>query len=212
MIDIVGVLAEAKAVPVIRAANRQDSVHMAEAMARGGLNVVEATFTTPGVVDAIKEMVDLGITVGAGTILNERQARAAAEAGASFLVTPVWRPWLFDVAGELDVPAVPGAATPTEIWNAVEGGAKVTKVFPICRLGGARYIHDLLGPFPELRLMATGGATLETAIELLEAGCLAVGLGSIGSDSSLGVSVEERARTVAVRLRQRVGAHTKCQD
>jgi len=128
-------------------------------------------------------------------VLTPEQAEEAVAAGAAFLVSPVNPPWLLDVAQNLGVVAVPGCATPNEIWSATSRGAKLVKVFPIARLGGAAYIHDLLAPMPDLRLIATGGIKAVEAPILLAAGCIAVGLGSIHTDDSLGTSVEERGRT-----------------
>jgi 2-dehydro-3-deoxyphosphogluconate aldolase/(4S)-4-hydroxy-2-oxoglutarate aldolase len=122
------------------------------------------------------------------------------EAGAQFLVSPLWLPWLPQLAAELGVTAIPGAATPSEIWQAHSSGVPAVKVFPIARLGGAAYIRDLLAPLPGLQLMATGGVTVATAAELLDAGCVAVGLGSVHKDTTLGDSVEDRARRVRERL------------
>ena len=92
------------------------------------------------------------------------------------------------------IAAVPGAATPSEVWAAHESGASMVKVFPIARLGGAAYVRDLLAVMPGVRVIATGGVSAASARELLDAGCAAVGLGTIHSDASLGADPAERAR------------------
>jgi len=185
-----------KAVPVLRSATAEDAIASARGLAEGGMTVVELTYSTPGVLDAIRELSrNGGIRVGAGTILNQRQAHDAVDAGAEFLVSPVWLPWLPSLARSRGVDGIPGAATPTEIWQAHNFGASAVKVFPIARLGGARYIRDLLAPLPDLKLMATGGVDVAGASELLAAGCIAVGVGTIstGPDDAEATH-EERAR------------------
>lgn len=101
--------------------------------------MIELTFSTPGVLDAIRELSsDPNMLVGAGTVLTPRQANDSVEAGAKFLVSPVWLPWLPELARSLRVQAIPGAATPSEIWLAHSAGVAAVKVFPIGRLGGYR--------------------------------------------------------------------------
>lgn len=182
-------------VPVLRSATAEEAVETARGFAAGGMAVVELTYSTPGVCDAIRELSrDPTVVVGAGTVLTERQAHDAVDAGARFLVSPVWLPWLPALARDRGVDAVPGAATPSEIWNAHSAGAAAVKVFPVARLGGARYIRDLLAPLPELRLMATGGVDVRAARELLAAGCVAVGVGTVSTGAEdAGASASTRA-------------------
>lgn len=198
---LIAALSAVRAVPVLRSADAAEAVTVGRELARGGLNVVELTFSTPHVERAIGALRDAGgIVVGAGTVLTEGQARSAVGAGAQFLVSPVCLPWLPELAAELGVPAIPGAATPTEVWSAHLAGAAAVKVFPVARLGGADYIRDLLAPLPSLRLMGTGGVGLPLARELIHAGCLAVGLGSIHRDATLGRDATARARAVREAL------------
>lgn len=200
---LIATLATVRAVPVLRSAEAGEAVAVGRQLALGGLDIVELTFSTPHVERAIGALREGGgITVGAGTVLTEAQARSAVSAGAQFLVSPVWLPWLPGLAAELGVPAIPGAATPTEVWSAHLAGAAVVKVFPIARLGGADYIRDLLAPLPNLRLMGTGGVGLALALELIHAGCLAVGLGSVHRDETLGRDATARARAVRKALEQ----------
>ena len=199
--DLLDDLRGVRAVPVLRSRSPQEAVTTALALADGGLHVVELTFSTPDVTTAVAELAADGrVRVGVGTVTTEAQGRAAVRAGASFLVAPVNPPWLVDLGRELGVPAIPGAATPTEVWTAHCAGAVAVKVFPIARLGGAAYIRDLLAPFPDLPLLATGGVTAVAAGELLAAGCLAVGLGSIHTDTALGASVRERAERLTASI------------
>jgi 2-dehydro-3-deoxyphosphogluconate aldolase/(4S)-4-hydroxy-2-oxoglutarate aldolase len=160
------------------------------------MSVVEVTYSTPKVLDALRQLSQADdILVGAGTVLTEQQAHDAVDAGARFLVSPVLLPWLPELARSRGVDGIVGAATPSEIWRAHEVGASAVKVFPVARLGGASYIRDLLAPLPELKLMATGGVDVRSARELLSAGCLAVGVGSITTGpEDRDAPADERAR------------------
>lgn len=196
-------LRTARVVPVLRSATAGEAVSTARDLADGGMTVIELTYSTPDVLTAIQELAttDPTIVVGAGTVLSEQQAHDAVDAGARFLVSPVWLPWLPDLARGCGVASIPGAATPSEVWAAHSAGATAVKVFPIARLGGAAYIRDLLAPLPDLTLMATGGVDLTSAPQLLRAGCIAVGVGTIttGPDDSTR-STAERARRFLAAL------------
>lgn len=179
---LLGKMAEARAIPVLRSASPEEAFRTARGFAYGGMRVIELTFSTPGVLHVIRELSrDPDIVVGAGTVLTETQAVDAIAAGARFLVSPVWLPWLPRLVHGTGVEAIPGASTPTEVFQAHAAGAAAVKVFPIARLGGAAYIRDLLAPMPELRLMATGGVSLALARQLLDAGCFAVGVGTVAT-------------------------------
>lgn len=117
------------------------------------------------------------ILLGAGSILNATQAAQAADAGAEFLVSPVFSPDMMEVAAQRGLVAIPGAFTPTEILRATEAGADFVKVFPSDGLGPA-FIKAVLAPMPGLKLIPTGGVTLDNARAWIEAGSAALGLGS----------------------------------
>lgn len=166
---------------VLRAADAASAVQAALAAVRGGLRAIELTFTTPGMTDALRELqARLGpdVALGAGTVLSAGQAREALEAGAQFLVSPHLGEDVLEVALEAGVPYLPGVLTPTEIVRAQGLGAGMLKVFPAGSSGGAAYLKDLLGPFPGLQVMVTGGITPAEVPTYLGAGALAVGLGS----------------------------------
>ena len=196
-------LERVRAVPVLRSASVELAVETGRELAAGGLNVVEVTFSVPDAPTAISRLAaEDGIIVGAGTVLSPDDARRAVDAGAAFLVSPVWLPWLPELADALGVPAIPGAASPSEVWAAHSSGAAAVKVFPIARLGGAAYVKDLLAPMPGLTIMATGGADRKMAADLLAAGCGAVGLGSVDRDPTLGNTIRERAATALDALKR----------
>jgi 2-dehydro-3-deoxyphosphogluconate aldolase / (4S)-4-hydroxy-2-oxoglutarate aldolase len=162
----------------LKVAGRLQSV--VDALAAGGVRALEVTMTVPGAVDLIRQLAPAlpeGFLLGAGTVLDGATARAVIDAGASFVVSPVLRRDVIEVCHERDVVAVPGCFSPTEILAAHEQGADIVKVFPSTSLGPA-FIKDVLGPLPHLKLMPTGGVTIENAGAWISAGAVAVGLGS----------------------------------
>jgi 2-dehydro-3-deoxyphosphogluconate aldolase/(4S)-4-hydroxy-2-oxoglutarate aldolase len=115
--------------------------------------------------------------MGAGTVLDGPTAKACIDAGASFIVSPVLRRDVLTACRAQDVPAMPGCFSPTEILDAWESGADIVKVFPAATLGPS-FLRDLHGPLPQLKLMPTGGMTVENAADWIRAGAVAVGIGS----------------------------------
>jgi 2-dehydro-3-deoxyphosphogluconate aldolase / (4S)-4-hydroxy-2-oxoglutarate aldolase len=174
-------LTTARVVGVLRAASSDDAVQAALAATRGGLRALELTFTTPNCTAALEQLADAlprDVLLGAGSVMNARQAREAIRAGAKFLVSPHLGEDVLREARKHNLPYVPGVLTPTEIARALELGAAVLKLFPIGSSGGAAYLNDLRGPFPELVAMVTGGVQPSEVGQYVKAGALAVGLGS----------------------------------
>ena len=151
-----------------------------DALADGGVRAIEVTMTVPGAIGLIAELarsLPPGIVLGAGTVIDGDTARAVIDAGARFIVSPVFRRDVVTTCLERDVAACPGCFSPTEILDAHEMGADVVKVFPATALG-PQYIQDLRAPMPQLKLMPTGGVTLDNAGDWIRAGAVAVGVGS----------------------------------
>jgi 2-dehydro-3-deoxyphosphogluconate aldolase/(4S)-4-hydroxy-2-oxoglutarate aldolase len=177
-LDAFAAIREDRVVAVVRAPRVPDPQGLVLALAGAGVRCVEFTFTTPDAEALIAAAAPTpGAVVGAGTLLRREQAEAAARAGARFLVSPAVRPEVADVAREHGLPAFLGAFTPSEVLAAVEAGATGVKLFP-ARLGGPSYLRDLLGPFPDLALLPSGGVTEANAREYLAAGAVAVYAGS----------------------------------
>jgi len=168
-----------KAVVILREKSADLVRKKAYAARDGGLRIQEITWTTPSVADLIREFTkeDLG-TIGAGTILTIEDAKQAVDAGAKFLVSPVFTPVVNAWAKKKGVVYIPGAATPQEILRAWQDGARPIKVFPVPDFGGHAYIRHLLAPLPFLELMPTGGLGLADLKNYLVAGAKAVGLGA----------------------------------
>jgi len=151
-----------------------------DALAEGGVRAIEVTMTVPGAVDVLHEITRAlppEFVVGAGTVLDADTARAVIDAGASFVVGPVFRPELIHVCHERGAAVIPGCFSPTEILAAHDAGADIVKVFPATSLG-PQFIKDVRAPLPQVKLMPTGGVSLDNAGDWIRAGAVAVGLGS----------------------------------
>lgn len=167
-------------VAIIRAPSGDQLVEVSEALLAGGIDVIEVTFTVPGVLDIIKEVRQkLGnrILLGAGTVLDPETARAAILAGAEFIVTPTVNTEVIKMCHRYDKLVMSGAFTPTEILTAWEAGADIVKVFP-ADVVGPGYLKTIHGPLPQVRLLPTGGVNLDTLETFIKSGACAVGLGS----------------------------------
>ncbi len=175
-------------VAVVRLPQATDFAALAGALAVGGVSAVEITLTTPGALEGIRDVVaraDLSDSiVGAGTVLDERSARDVIAAGARFVVSPTFDEAVLRVCREANVPYMPGALTPRELLEAWRAGASPIKLFP-ASLVGPGYIRDVLAPLPFLRLVPSGGVSLENAGAWIRAGAAAVSVGSALVSASL---------------------------
>jgi len=173
-------LRDQRAIALVRA----DSLALGDRLARlaiaAGLSLIEIAWTDQ---DAAATIANLRqdfpeCEIGAGTVLSASAARAAIAAGAQFLFSPYTDPAMISVARSASIPCIPGALTPTEIHQAAAAGATAIKLFPIASVGGVAYLEALRAPLPHLAFIPTGGVTIETAIDYLEAGATAVALSS----------------------------------
>ena len=190
-----------KVIAVVRLDDLEGAVRLTKAMIAGGVSIVEFTYTNRNAgkaIEAVREQLGDECLVGAGTVLDPETARAAILSGAQFLVTPTFNPRTIEMARRYGVTTVIGAFTATEMLTASEAGADYIKVHP-ASLGGPQYFRDILAPLPHLKLVPSGGVTLDTAGEFVRAGAVAVaaggglvGRGSV-SESDL-AAVTERAR------------------
>ncbi len=167
-------------VAIIRSQSSEQLVKVAEALYEGGIRVLEVTFTVPNalaIIADVKKSLGNKVLLGAGTVLDTDTARAALLAGAEFLVSPTVNVDVIRMCNRYDKLIMPGAFTPTEILTAWEAGAEIIKLFP-ADVGGPSHIKAIKGPFPQVRILPTGGVTLDTMHDFLKAGACAVGLGS----------------------------------
>lgn len=151
-----------------------------DALADGGIKALEITMTVPGAIDLIRQIAPTlpdGFLIGAGTVLDADTATAAVRAGAQFVVSPVCRTSVIDATHAAGAAVMPGCFTPTEILNAWDSGADVVKVFPATSLG-PQFFKDVRGPLPHIKMMPTGGVSLDNAGQWIAAGAVAVGVGT----------------------------------
>jgi 2-dehydro-3-deoxyphosphogluconate aldolase / (4S)-4-hydroxy-2-oxoglutarate aldolase len=178
--DVVRIIEATGVVAVIRLRDASQLRDVADALAAGGVRVLEVTMTVPGAVSLIEELASSlppDFIVGAGTVLDPETARHVILAGAKFVVGPVFRPSVIEICHRYDVAVMPGCFTPTEILSAWEAGGDLIKVFPATALGPG-FFKDIRGPLPQVRMMPTGGVTRENAGEWITAGAVAIGVGT----------------------------------
>lgn len=165
---------------ILRGFDRSTVEKIVPACVRGGLRQLEITMNSPGAVGLIRVATNLGgsaLQIGAGTVLSEPQLEAALEAGARFIVTPLVNEAVIRRCVASGIPVFPGAYSPTEIVRAWELGATMVKVFPADQLGPA-FIRNVKAPLPHIKLLPTGGVSLETLPEFVRAGADGFGVGS----------------------------------
>jgi 2-dehydro-3-deoxyphosphogluconate aldolase/(4S)-4-hydroxy-2-oxoglutarate aldolase len=167
-------------VAVIRGPSVELTLKLVEALVRGNVLGIEITFTTPHaleVTQTLREQYGEAILLCMGTLTEPEQAQQAFEAGATFLVSPHTEPELARAMTATSLLTMMGALTPSEVVMAKRLGSDVIKLFP-GSLTGPAYVKALKGPFPDLRIMPTGGVSIENACEWFAAGVFAVGAGS----------------------------------
>jgi 2-dehydro-3-deoxyphosphogluconate aldolase/(4S)-4-hydroxy-2-oxoglutarate aldolase len=166
-------------IPAIRLSSAEDALFAVKAIADSGIPIAEVTMTVPGAIDVISELArdHPELIVGAGTVFDVETAHRCLDAGAKFLTSTGLDIQIVEFALKHDVVVLPGALTPTEIMAAWKAGSDFVKVFPCSLLGGPTYIKALKFPFPDMRLIASGGVTQRNTADFILAGAAAVGIG-----------------------------------
>ena len=189
-------------VAVLRAPTADSFAAVADVLVEAGVTAIEVTLTSRGAIAALaglRRQLPPSAVIGAGTVLTADDAKASVDAGAAFLVSPLFDP---ELGGSFGVPFYPGALTPTEIHAAHRSGAALVKLFPAATVG-PRYIKDVHGPLPDVRIMPTGGIDIADIATWLGNGASAVGLGSpLLGDAITGGDL----RTLAERARRAADA------
>ena len=191
-------------VAVIRLKDSRRLLNVIEAIRRGGVKSIEITMTVPGAVKIIGDLVPSApedVLVGAGTVTDLETARSVIDSGARFVVGPILNLDIVRYCHQHDVVVIPGCFSPTEIFAGWKAGADVIKVFPATSLG-PKFFKDLHVPFPDIRLMPTGGVTIDNVGEWVKAGAVAVGIGSDLLDKQ--AIEEERYDVLAERAKRLV--------
>lgn len=172
-------------VAIVRGTDPDTAIDVVQALADGGVSMVEITADTPGVmgmIDDVSSTFGDEISLGAGTVLDSETARAALLSGAEFLVTPTVNTDVIETANAYGALVTPGVVTPTEALTAYEAGAQAVKVFPAGDLGPG-HVSSMNGPLGHVPLMPTGGVELDNVADFFAAGATAVGVGSSLVDS-----------------------------
>ena len=203
-------LCDSRLVAILRSSDAAVLIDAAEALAAGGIDAIEVTFTVPQplrVLEAVANRLGDRTIVGAGTVLDAPTARAAILAGAQFVVSPGTNLEVVKLCRRYSVSVAPGAFTPTEILAAWEAGADLVKVFP-CEVVGPAYLRAIRAPLPQIRLMPTGGVTLDTAAEFLKSGASVLGVGgALASSDTLASRNWEKLARVARQFVDLIGQH-----
>jgi 2-dehydro-3-deoxyphosphogluconate aldolase / (4S)-4-hydroxy-2-oxoglutarate aldolase len=212
---VTGAIERAGIVAIIRMKEPERVRAVVDAIAEGGVRALEITMTVPGAVELIRDLAPQmppGFLLGAGTVVDAETVTRVTDAGARFVVSPVFRREVIAACHERDVAVMPGCFTPTEILDAWDAGADVVKVFPATALGPA-FFRDVRGPLPQIKMMPTGGVSVENAGDWIKAGAVAVGVGtalldakaiSAGNYGVLRAKAEQIVRNVRAAQESRV--------
>jgi 2-dehydro-3-deoxyphosphogluconate aldolase / (4S)-4-hydroxy-2-oxoglutarate aldolase len=184
--ELIQEMGRTRLVAVVRSKSAEEALATAKAVAEGGVQFIEITFSVPSALDVIEILVAEGrLHVGAGTVLSNEEAEEAIGTGAQFIVSPSLELNLIPICHEANVPCIPGAATPTEILAAARAKADLVKIFPADTIGGPDFVRQMSGPFPNIRFMVSGGVSLTNIKEYVRAGVTGICLGSAYLTSTL---------------------------
>ncbi|GAA4700400.1 bifunctional 4-hydroxy-2-oxoglutarate aldolase/2-dehydro-3-deoxy-phosphogluconate aldolase [Phytohabitans rumicis] len=177
--DLRRLLEKHRLVAIVRGRDADAATRSVIALVESGIALVEVSLTTAdatAVISRARAALGPEAALGAGTVCTADDARAAADVGASFVVTPGYGPGV-EEAARLRLPSLVGALSPTEVISAAAGGAAAVKLFP-ASVGGPAYLRALRDPFPQVPFVPVGGVDAEAARAYLDAGAIAVGVGS----------------------------------
>ena len=179
--NIIQKIKDEKIVAVIREKNLDILEKTVQAIIDGGIKLIEVTMTVPNALEMIQRLKEkyknTDVIIGAGTVLDEKNAEDVIKVGAQFVVSPILSKEIIDKCIEYDVLCIPGIATPTEAYNAIQYGAEIVKLFP-CNVYGTKFVKSIKGPFPDMQIMATGGISIDNVCEWIDCGVVSVGIGS----------------------------------
>jgi len=168
---------EEKIVSILRVPDPDKVLPASKAILNGGIKTIEISLNTPDALKCISEIAEIeGLIPGVGTVVSKESAIESIEAGAEFVVSPITKKEIIDACHSMEKPVFSGAFTPAEIYQAYEWGADVVKVFPAETLG-MNYIKAVLQPFPNIKLMPTGGVTPDNIDKWFDLGAVCVGVG-----------------------------------
>jgi len=184
--ELIQEMGRTRLVAVVRSKSAEEALATAKAVAEGGVQFIEITFSVPSALEVIEVLVAEGrLHVGAGTVLANEEAEEAIGTGAQFIVSPSLELNLIPICYDANVPCILGAATLTEILAAVRAKADFVKIFPADTIGGPDFVRQMSGPFPDIRFMVSGGVSLTNIKEYVQAGVTGICLGSAYLTSTL---------------------------
>jgi 2-dehydro-3-deoxyphosphogluconate aldolase / (4S)-4-hydroxy-2-oxoglutarate aldolase len=179
--EVIHKIHEVGIIPVVRTPHLDEAKRAVDAVFAAGIRIIEITMTVPNAPSLIQGLVrhyGSDLLTGAGTVTNAKQAETCIEAGAQFLVSPGLSVPALETASKHGILAIPGALTPTEVMASLDAGATLIKIFPCASAGGPSHIKSLKAPFPNARLIPTGGVTLANAAQYFAVGSFALGVGA----------------------------------
>jgi 2-dehydro-3-deoxyphosphogluconate aldolase/(4S)-4-hydroxy-2-oxoglutarate aldolase len=179
-VEIVKEIVDNGVVAVVRTKHPNKLIKIVEAIYEGGIKCIEITMTVPNALNMITQVrksASPEILVGVGSVLDSDTAQKAIDSGAQFVVSPIFNKNILATVHKNELPVMPGTFTPTEIFNAQREGADIVKVFPADVLGMS-FFKSIKAPMPDLKIMPTGGVTLDNAGDWIKSGACAVGIGS----------------------------------
>lgn len=178
--DVFQIILEKKIVAIFRGIAGEQANRGAEALIQGGIQVLEVTMNTEGVLKTISDLrakYEGKACIGAGTVIDVEMAREAVAAGAQFLISPNLDEAVVRYGVEHNIDVFPGVMTPTEIVRAWKCGARAVKLFPMASLG-LSYLKDVRAPLDQIPMIVTGGVNLDNIGQFIQAGAAGVGLGN----------------------------------
>jgi 2-dehydro-3-deoxyphosphogluconate aldolase / (4S)-4-hydroxy-2-oxoglutarate aldolase len=183
---VVARIKELGAVAILRTEAPEQVLSAAEAVIAAGFRIIEVTYGVPNATEVISQLVRENPTllIGAGTVLTRKQANDAIDSGAEFLVSPCLIPEMMEAGRQRAIAVIPGAFTPTEIYNAYSSGADIVKIFPAVA-NGPEYLRALRGPLPNIPIMPTSGVNISNVADWFRSGAVAVGAVSSVLDPAL---------------------------
>jgi 2-dehydro-3-deoxyphosphogluconate aldolase / (4S)-4-hydroxy-2-oxoglutarate aldolase len=190
-------------IPAVRVSSEHIARLAAEAVASGGIPIVEIEMTIPGALDVIRYIVEHApdVTVGAGSVYDTETARRCMGVGAQFLTTDGLDLSIIEFANKEDIAVWPAALTPTEVITAWKAGPDFVKVFPCAPVGGETYIRTLKKALMHIPLIAAGGVNQQTAPKFILAGATALGVGGeLIPEDALRLKQAARIRELAQRF------------
>ncbi len=194
-------LREKKISAVIRTEDTKHCLKTAQALIKGGIEIIEITVENPDMYAVIKELSDTtGAIIMAGGVITSRQAEEAIGAGAKAIVSPIFQQNLVRLCQEHSMPMITTATTPNEAYQAWKARVPLIKIFPSAQMGGSVYIQDLLRPMPFLRVIATGNVKLDDFTDYLKSGAVAVTIGRDFWMNSTYDEITEKAKAAVIKI------------